>query len=330
MSETSPTAAANSELFEQHRPFLQALAYRLLGEATEAEDIVQETWLRWSRAERSAITEPRAYLARIATRLCIDHLKSARARRETYVGPWLPEPVVRAADFTEKPARDLAHDITYALMVALERLSPLERAAFLLHDVFGLSFNEIGETLDRDAAACRQLAARARTHVRTARSRFTVPPAEGERIAALFMEAAQTGNVAALSDLLAADAVMHSDGGAFARAARRPIIGPDRISRFLAGIVARNGPAHRLIPTPIDGQPGFAKCSTQGLTDAYVFDIREGRVAALYVVRNPEKLAHLAAKLGLTLAAPPPAPAGGAGDGEARSGIGALAPPHAI
>lgn len=298
--------SSHSAPFEQHREFLQALAYRLLGAASDAEDIVQETYLRWARADRSAIAEPRAYLARIATRLCLDHLKSARVRRETYVGQWLPEPIVQAAGFTEKPAADLAHDISYALLLALERLSPLERAAFLLHDVFGLSFDEIAATLQRAPATCRQLATRARRHVRTARPRFTVPPGEGERLAASFLRAAQTGDTAALGALLARDAVVYSDGGHFTRAARRPILGADRIVRFFAGLHARHGPAQEARLAPINGQPGLVKCDAAGLTDAIAFEICDGRIAAIYIVRNPEKLRHLAAHLGLKMR--PPAP----------------------
>lgn len=295
---TEPTSSRESTaLFEQHREFLRSLAYRLLGSASDADDIVQETYLRWARADRTAIAEPRAYLARTATRLCLDHVKSARVRRETYVGPWLPEPVVQAAGLTAPPAGDLAHDISYALMLALERLSPLERAAFLLHDVFGLSFDEVAETLNRSSATCRQLATRARSHVRAARPRFTVPDAEGERIAALFMQAAQTGDVAALSGLLAEDAIAYSDGGSFARAARRPILGADRISRFFGGLHARHGPAKFLQATRVNGQPGYLKGDGTTLTDAFAFDIRDGRIAALYIVRNPEKLRHLAGRI---------------------------------
>ncbi|MCX6950647.1 MAG: sigma-70 family RNA polymerase sigma factor [Verrucomicrobia bacterium] len=304
---TEPASSPESTtLFEQHREFLRSLAYRLLGTASDADDIVQETYLRWAKADRSTITEPRAYLARIATRLCLDHLKSARVRRETYVGQWLPEPVVQAAGFTEQPAGDLAHDISYALMLALERLSPLERATFLLHDVFGLPFDEIAETLHRSPATCRQLATRARGHVRAARPRFTVPDTDSERIAALFMQAAQTGDVGALSGLLAHDAIVYSDGGSFARAARRPILGVDRITRFFAGLAARHGPAKYLQPTPINGQPGFVKGDGTTLTDAYAFEIGHGVIVALYIVRNPEKLRHLAARLGSPFRSAPP------------------------
>ncbi len=306
MTDSTPALASAPELFEQHREFLRSLAYRLLGAASDAEDIVQETWLRWAKADRTTVTEPRAYLARIATRLCLDQVKSARVRRESYVGQWLPEPVVKAADFVEQPPRDLAQDITYALMLALERLSPLERAAFLLHDVFGLSFEEIGQTLDREPTACRQLATRARGNIRTARPRFPVAPEEGERIAASFMQAAQTGDVAALSGLLAEEAVLYSDGGAFTRAARRPILGEARITRFLAGLTARHGPAKYLRALPINGQPGFVKSDDRGITDAIAFDIREGRVVSVYIVRNPEKLRHLAASLGMSLPTIPP------------------------
>ncbi len=288
------SAAAPSSPFEQHRDFLQALAYRLLGTVSDAEDIVQETYLRWAKSERTAITEPRAYLARITTRLCLDHIKSARVRRETYIGQWLPEPLVQAADFTEKPADDLAHDISYALMLALERLTPLERAAFLLHDVFGLPFGEIAGTLNRTSATCRQLATRARTHVRAARPRFTVPVTDGERLAAQFMHATQTGDVAGLTSLLTEDAVLHSDGGGIVRAALRPILGRNRITRFFVGILAKNGPAARSEVAAINGQPGFIKSDGTSFIGVFTLEFSEGKISAIYLMRNPEKLRHLA------------------------------------
>jgi len=282
-------------IFEQHRPLLKAVAYRLLGTMSDADDIVQESYLRWAAAvDRSAIDQPKAYLTRITTRLCLDHLKSARVRRENYVGQWLPEPIVQAADFTEKPVRDLAHDISYALMLALERLSPLERAAFLLHDVFGLTFGEISTTLKRPAATCRQLATRARNHVRAARPRFTVTPDEGERIVAQFMRAAETGDTAGLSGILAEDAVLHSDGGERASAARRPILGRERITRLFVGVAGKTAPPDILHLTTINGQPGYIKgYAASGLTDAFAFDIKDGLIVAIYLVRNPDKLRHL-------------------------------------
>ena len=176
------SGGAAAAVFDPLRPRLTRIAYRMLGSVADAEDVVQDAFLRWLDTDRDVVREPEAFLRRVVTRLCLDHLKSARHRRETYIGPWLPEPVVEAAE-------DAIDDITLPLMMALERLSPLERAAFLLHDVFSVSFEEIAETIDREPAACRQLAARARNHVRTARPRFDLPKERGLQIAAAFFAA---------------------------------------------------------------------------------------------------------------------------------------------
>jgi len=221
--------------FESHRGALTGLAYRMLGSRAEAEDVVQDAYLRWHEADHDAIEEPRRYLGTIVTRLCLDRMKSARARREVYVGQWLPEPVVDET-LDADTAGDIAHDLSVALMLVLERLSPLERASFLLHDVFGLDFTEVARTLGRGEAACRQLAARARAHIEEARPRFPASREEGARLAAAFAAAAQKGDVASLTKLLAEDAVLYSDGGGKRAAALNPIVGADKILRFLADI----------------------------------------------------------------------------------------------
>ena len=190
--------------FDPLRPRLMRVAYRMLGSVADAEDVVQEAFIRWMGADRSEVREPEAFLRRTVTRLCLDQLKSARRQRETYVGPWLPEPVVE---------EDEEEDVTLPLMLALERLSPLERAAFLLHDVFGLGFEEVAATIQRDPAACRQLAARARTHVREARPRFQVDKQRGLEIAKAFFAASRSGDMTALGAMLAADVSVHADGG---------------------------------------------------------------------------------------------------------------------
>ena len=281
--------------FEPHRRHLLAVAYRFLGSVSDAEDIVQETWLRWVETDAAAIREPRAYLTRVASRLCLDQLKSARVRRERYVGPWLPEPIVQATGFVAGPAEECADDIAIALMLALERLSPLERAAFVLHDAFGQSFEEIAVTLGRSATACRQLAVRARAHLREARPRFAVPPGEGERLAAAFQQAAQSGDLAGLTRLLAPDAVLHSDGGGKIRAARRPILGADRIARMFSKLLSKKGPPRALAFARVNGLPGWVAVDAHGITETLAFEIREGRIAALYMVRNPDKLRHVPA-----------------------------------
>src|SRR5215475_5163401 len=195
--------------FETHRRALTGLAYRMLGSRAEAEDIVQDAYLRWHAADRTAIEEPRRYLGTVVTRLCLDRMKSARARREFYVGQWLPEPVVDEA-FDDETAGDLAHDISVALMLVLERLSPLERASFLLHDVFGLDFAEVSRALGRSHAACRQLAARGREHIGAGRPRFPASSEDGRRLAAAFHLAAISGDAQALAQMLTHDVVLYS------------------------------------------------------------------------------------------------------------------------
>ncbi len=234
MAKTSGHEAAAA--FDPLRPTLTRIAYRMLGSVADAEDVVQEAFLRWFDANRDAVREPEAYLRRVVTRLCLDHLKSARHRRETYIGPWLPEPVVETA-------QDETDDVTLPLMMALERLSPLERAAFLLHDVFGVGFEEIAATIKRDPAACRQLASRARTHVRAARPRFDIPKERGLEIATAFFTATRSGDMQQLRSLLAADVTAYADGGGKAQAALRPVVGFDNVMRAhaaLAPIFAEN------------------------------------------------------------------------------------------
>ena len=284
--------------FELHRRRLTGLAYRMLGSVAEAEDVVQDAWLRWHQAEREAVRDPGAFLHRIVTRLCLDRLKSARARRETYVGPWLPEPVLDAealAGSGGPGAEEWAGDLSFALLLALERLSPLERAAFLLRDVFDLDFTEVATTLGRGEAACRQLAARARAHLREARQRFTAPPEAGERLAAAFLQAARSGDVAALARLLAEDAVLYTDGGGRKRAALNPIRGRERIARFYAGL-ARKGATARVTavrPARINGLPGYLALEADGSLQTVAIEAGEGGITAIYIVGNPDKLGHL-------------------------------------
>lgn len=285
--------SAHAVAFEPHRRHLRDVAYRFLGSVAESDDIVQESWLRWAQADLAAVEEPRAYLTRITARLCLDHLKSARVRRERYVGPWLPEPIVEAAGYATDPAAANADDISVALMLALERLSPLERAAFVLHDVFGQTFEEVAAALDRTPGTCRQLATRARQHLRAARPRFAVPPGEGERLVEAFLRAAQSGDLTGLTRVLACDAVLHSDSGGKVRAARRHIVGADRIARLFAILTRKSGPARRAEPARINGLPGLVMQDAAGLTQTLAFEIRDGAITTLYLVRNPDKLRHV-------------------------------------
>ena len=274
--------------FPSLRPRLIRLAYRMLGSVAEAEDIVQDAYIRWHQADRAAVREPAAYLSRTITRLCLDHLNSARVRRETYVGPWLPEPVLEP-----EPEED---DLSLTLMMALERLSPLERAAFLLHDVFGLGFDEIAATLGREPAACRQLAARARKNVRAAKPRYRVPPDEGRRMAEAFFTASRSGDVEALRTLLAEDVIAYTDGGGITRAALNPLAGFRRVSGFFAGVARKANFAcpPLLYRGLINGLPGFVTLEPGEVLQTTALEIEDGRITAIYVVRNPEKLGHLA------------------------------------
>jgi RNA polymerase sigma-70 factor (ECF subfamily) len=274
--------------FDSLRPRLIRIAYRMLGSVADAEDIVQDAFIRWHQTDRTVVRNPQAFLTRTVTRLCLDFLDSAHVRRESYVGPWLPEPVV-------EPAFDEMEDITLPLMMALERLSPLERAAFLLHDVFGTSFDEIAQILGRDPAACRQLASRARTHIRAARPRFVVPIEQGMAIATAFYAASRSGDVQALKSLLSADVVSYTDGGGKAPAALKPIQGQERVARFFAGIARKSGSgASRLLYQGLlNGEPGFVTIEKFGILQTTTLSIEHDRIAAIYIVRNPDKLDHI-------------------------------------
>jgi RNA polymerase sigma-70 factor (ECF subfamily) len=278
-----------SDLFETHRSFLTSLAYRMLGSVAEAEDVVQDAFLRWRDIDPTSVEHPRAYLARTVSRLCLDRMKSASARREAYVGTWLPEPVV--AD----PPHGLADDLSVALLLTLERLSPLERAAFLLHDVFDMDYAVVADTLGRTEAATRQLAARARDHVRQERPRFETTDEERQRLAASFLMALKSGDATSIAELLAEQAVLYTDGGGKRRAAINPIYGRDRIVRFFTGIERKFGipPVLEVVPAMLNGLPGCILKTEEGV-ETLAVDIQNGLVVAIYGVRNPDKLRHLA------------------------------------
>jgi RNA polymerase sigma-70 factor (ECF subfamily) len=284
----SPSRQDAADSFAPLRPRLIRIAYRMLGSVADAEDVVQDAFLRWLDADRSEVREPEAFLRRVVTRLCLDVFKSAQRRRETYVGPWLPEPVVETQ-------ADEIEDVTLPLMLALERLSPLQRAAFLLHDVFGLGFEEVAETIGRDPAACRQLASRARVHIRADRPRFDVPEERGLQLAEAFFSASRGGEMGTLRSLLAADVTMHSDGGGKRPAALAPIIGIEEVMQVhqaLARVFADHG--SRLIRYGlINGLAGFVTVENDGLLQTTALDITDGKIVGIYVVRNPDKLRHL-------------------------------------
>ncbi len=282
--------------FERERGRLRGLAYRMLGSHAEADDVVQDAWLRWQRAPGMADSAP-AYLSRTVTNLCLDRLKSARARRERYVGPWLPEPLVEAVDDGPEPAYERAEAVNLAFMLALERLSPLERAAFLLHDVFELDFAEIARTLEATPAACRQLASRARTRLRAARPRHAVAPQHAYALMDAFTAAAMQGDLQRLTQMLAADARFVSDGGGLVAAAQRPVIGAERVGKAYSGFLRKQRAPEvaEAQPALINGLPGWVLRRADGSvvqTVAFAFDA-DARIVAIYVVRNPEKLRHL-------------------------------------
>jgi len=274
--------------FEPHRQFLIGVAYRMLGSLAEAEDIVQDAFLRWASTDRSSVDHPRAFLARVVSRLCLDRMKSAVARREQYVGTWLPEPVVTP------PTEPLADDLSLALLLTLERLSPLERAAFLLHDVFDLDYSAIAETIGRTEAACRQLAARAREHVREERPRFTATPESRAKLSDAFHAAMLEGNLEGIGRLLADDAVFYTDGGGKRRAALNPIFGKDKILRFLAGTSKKGVQLQpdEVERVQINGLPGFVFRRSEGV-ETLSLDIANDKIMAIYGIRNPDKLRHL-------------------------------------
>ena len=279
-------------LFEQERPRLRRLAYRMLGLVSEAEDVVQDAWLRWDRAGGKA-DNPQAWLVQAVTRLCLDRLKSARARRETYVGPWLPEPLIEA--MTDDPV-ERAEDVSVAFLLALERLSPLERAVFLLHDVFDQDYAAVGVALGKSEPAVRQLASRARAHVRDARPRFSVPREQAERLAAAFIAASAANDTQALSRLLAEDAVLISDAGGKRPAALRPMVGREDVLLLLRGLASRGTIplAGDIRPARINGLPGVILSDPLGPTIiAFEPDETGERIAAIYIMRHPEKLGHV-------------------------------------
>ncbi|MDI9833457.1 RNA polymerase sigma-70 factor [Streptomyces sp. KAU_LT] len=290
------TTDAETDVFEEHRPVLLGVAYRMLGRVADAEDVVQEAWLRWSRAERSEVREPRAYLVRVTTRLAIDRLRQVKARGESYVGPWLPEPYVtdfgdRVPDTAERAV--LADSVSLAVLIVLESLSPLERAVFVLREAFGYPYAEIAAMLDRGEAAVRQLAGRARRHVEERRPRYTVDPAERRDLTERFLAAAAGGDLEGLMSLLAPDVRLIGDSGGKAKAPLRVLESADHVGRFLAG-VARKGIADASLRyLEINGGPALLVLTGGKPDSVFQVEVRDGRIQAVYVIRNPDKLRAL-------------------------------------
>jgi RNA polymerase sigma-70 factor (ECF subfamily) len=286
------TAELGAADFEAHRPRLVRLGYRMLGSIAAAEDVAQDAWLRWQGAEKDRIADPAAWLVRTATRLCLDRLRAEKTRRDAYRGPWLPEPLIE--DLAEDPL-ERAEEVSVAFLLALERLSPLERAVFLLHDVFDADFSAVAETLGRSEAACRQLAVRARDHVRDTRPRFSVGQEEAARLAIAFMNAARNNDLEGLRNLLAEDAVLITDGGGKRSAALRPMVGRDDILALFKGLRWRNNwlttPQVRLVR--VNGYLGAILDTEEGPITVAFQPGDGGRLAAIYMVVNPEKLTRV-------------------------------------
>jgi RNA polymerase sigma-70 factor (ECF subfamily) len=277
-------------VFEAHRGLLHGIAYRMLGSVADTEDILQEARIRWLAAPHADVDSPRAYLVTIVSRLCLDALGSARARRETYVGEWLPEPIATTPD-SDPGTRE---SVSMAFLVLLERLSPSERAAFLLADVFDYSFAEVAATLGKTEDACRQLAARGRRHIKDARPR-TVDRDAHARVLAAFVNACGSGDVAALERLLAADVVAHTDSGGRARAARNAVLGSDRVARLYVGLTRKGAVADATLELhTLNGLPAIVLREDGVITTVLSVDIGgDGRIQAIFNVRNPDKLSHL-------------------------------------
>lgn len=278
------------ETFNEHRPLLFSIAYRMLSSVMDAEDMVQETFLRWQQAADGEVRSPKSYLSTVVTRLCIDELRSARVRREEYIGPWLPEPLV-TDDVEENVA--LADSISMAFLVVLESLSPTERAAFLLREVFDYDFDEVSRILEKSEANCRQLVHRARERVNERRPRFDATREEAEEIAHRFLEAARTGDMKALLDMLAPDATLWSDGGGKVLAAINPIYGAEKVARFMVGVNSKAPPNATSHMITVNGQPGVISYLGDEPYVVAVADIIDGKVCGIRAISNPEKLKRL-------------------------------------
>ena len=290
---TGPDRPDAAGVFDEHRGLLTSVAYRVLGSVTDAEDAVQEAWLRWSGVDHSEVNDPRAFLVRVTTRLAIDRLRRAKTRREAYVGPWLPEPVLTGQDPSEDAA--MAESISMAMLVVLETLSPLERAVFVLREAFGMPHSEIADVLGRNEEAVRQLASRARAHVHERRSRFDADQIEQRRVTERFIEATSTGDLEGLMAVLAPGVELVADGGGRALAPRRPVLGAEKVASFLKSVGSWPSGGTRVHLAQVNGAPGVVITAGGEPVSALVLDISDGMVMTIRLVANPEKLAGVRA-----------------------------------
>ncbi len=281
------------EAFNQHRPLLFSIAYRMLGTVMDAEDMVQETFLRWQQVPEQDVHSPKAFLSSIITRLCIDRLRSARVQREQYVGMWLPEPLVTQQ--VDDPAKmvELADSLSTAFLLLLETLSPTERAVFLLREIFDYDYDEIGQIVHKSPVNCRQIVRRARQTLAAKRPRFSPSPQQQEQLVTQFLHACTKGNMQGLLSLLAEDITVYSDGGGKVQAARTPIHGPALVIRFLLGISSKQTPNYSVRVTNINGQTGILRYRDGLPQSAITFDIADERIQAIYIVVNPDKLTRI-------------------------------------
>jgi len=289
-----------TDVFEAHRPVLMGVAYRMLGRVADAEDVVQDAWLRWSAGDRAEVREPRGYLVRVTTRLAIDRLRRIKSRGETYVGPWLPEPYVTdfgdtVPDTAERAV--LADSVSLAVLVVMESLSPLERAVFVLREAFGYPYADIAAVLDRGEPAVRQLAGRARKHVAERRPRYQVDPAERRDLTERFLAAATDGDLEGLLELLAPDVRLVGDSGGKSRAPLRVLESADHVGRFLLGAARKSVPALSLRFLEVNGGLAVLALSGDEPDSVFQLDVADGRIRTVYVLRNPDKLTSLAAAL---------------------------------
>jgi len=284
------TSTAHAEVFSQHRSLVFAIAYRMLGSVMDAEDMVQETFLRWQGAPADDVRSPKSYLSTVITRLCIDQLRSAKAQREQYIGPWLPEPLIteETAQIDEHLA--LADSLSMAFLVLLERLSPLERAAFLLREVFDYPYPEIARIVDKSEANCRQMVHRAREHISAGESRYEITPEQLREISARFVQATSNGDMAGLIELLSDDVTVWSDGGGKVPAALNPIYGPAKVARYFIGVARKMPPSTQMRTVRVNGRPGFITWVGGAIYMVAEVSFRNGKIDGMRVVRNPDKL----------------------------------------
>ena len=284
------TIGGKGEVFTIYRPLLFSIAYRMLGSAMDAEDVVQEAFLRWQQQDPATIASPKSYLTTVVTHLAIDALRAARVRREEYVGQWLPEPLATDERAVDADPVALAESLSLAFLTLLERLTPMERAVFLLHEVFAYPFDEIAPIVGKSGANCRQIALRARRHLGAERPQFVSHREEQERLTNQFMRACASGDLTALLALLADDVTVYSDGGGKVTAVRRPIVGADRVGRFFIGIAAKAPPTFTFHIATVNGQPTLLGELDGHPYAVYALDVAEGRIRAIRVVLNPDKL----------------------------------------